>query len=606
MALNRISIVAMLYVFKATAAETDWETLLKQYKDFGLPLPPPEAELVYVDTGWSNGNTKLPLRVLGFQLQKENLATRGDVLVGTLNLQKVRTEAVPLANGAAPVPAALDSFSVEWRDHMLEGLNVAVPVAIQCRARGWNALADAMLKKGLSESSGHAHGVFVQPRNLHPSESLAHIAYTHYANLLFEQGSDWSALYPKLKSVIDASPCLQNKRKTWLTDALALSLKPSKAVPGTTEALIDSLVQENTNTGPFGQNYGGEYPPSYAKILALGFDAVPLLVEHLNDERLTRTIRVGFNNFPSWPVRVGDVVSDLLCDIAGGDLGRDWLRRQKGYRVEKDAVLNWYAGVRNNEESHLIAKALEVDDKKHTPNLGITEILAQKYPQGLVEVYLKLLKEHPRLQSHSVLDALAKTTLPEKEKLRLYLLGAKHDDLEQRRAAFWKLKDADHEQFVALLVETLNGLPETPSKPYWSCREASFCSLLMQTTDKRAWTALLAAARRADVGLRFEMIQLYKPEKLTPAIRRQTLLYLSHFLYDETLRDVKTSPALYEGPNAAMEFSVLSVQNHATNVLAAFLELPGAKEDFSAEDWSRLRKTVQEALEKEALPKEFE
>jgi hypothetical protein len=590
---SRFSILAMLLVFSAAAAENakvDWDALLKQYKDFGLPFPPDDAPLVYVDRH---------LRCPGFALKLNVEGARADVLSGTQHGYRQTILIVPPEDVEAPETFA--RICMDWSTP-LGAINVALPAAIQCRARGWNTLAERLLEKGLSETVGRSRGAFARPGKLPPNEALSHIAYAHYAEKLFEPQSDWPALHKRLTEVIAASPCLQNERKTWLTDALALSLKPSGAVPGTTEALIDGLIQDDSLTRPFGRNYGRNYPPFYAKILAQGFDAIPVLVKHLDDERLTRTIRVGFNNFPAWPVRVGDVVSD----ISGGDLRLGRLRRQQGYRLEKDAVLKWYANVRNNEESHLITKALNVDNDQHSPHFGSVEILAKKYPHALVDVYLKLLKEHARLQSDGVLDALAKTNLPEKEKLRLYLLGAGHADLDHRRAAFWKLKDADHEQFVTLLVETLNGLPETPLEPYWKCPEASFTSLVLQTADKRAWNALLAAARRADVGLRFQMLSLHRPAKPTAAVQRQALIYLSQFLADETVRDVKSSPALYDGPNAAMEFPVLSVQNHAADVLAGFLELPRAKNDFSEENWARLRKTVREKLEKEALPKEFE
>ena len=54
----------------------------------------------------------------------------------------------------------------------------------------------------------------------------------------------------------------------------------------------------------------------------MGFDAVPYLIEHLDDDRLTRAMEGGFMAFPR-NVRVGDVVSDLLENLAGQDIGGD-------------------------------------------------------------------------------------------------------------------------------------------------------------------------------------------------------------------------------------------------------------------------------------------
>src|SRR5438105_3583306 len=60
----------------------------------------------------------------------------------------------------------------------------------------------------------------------------------------------------------------------------------------------------------------------------MGFADVPALIEHLDDDRLTRSVMVGFNNLPTWNLRVRDVVSDLLQGLADYDLGKDWRRRQ--------------------------------------------------------------------------------------------------------------------------------------------------------------------------------------------------------------------------------------------------------------------------------------
>ena len=71
-----------------------------------------------------------------------------------------------------------------------------------------------------------------------------------------------------------------------------------------------------------------EADPRYTRLAQMGFAAVPALIEHLDDDRLTRSVKQGFNNFPTWNMRIKDVVSDLLQELAGEDVGKDWLRRQ--------------------------------------------------------------------------------------------------------------------------------------------------------------------------------------------------------------------------------------------------------------------------------------
>lgn len=55
-----------------------------------------------------------------------------------------------------------------------------------------------------------------------------------------------------------------------------------------------------------------------------GFDAVPALLEHLEDARLTRSFRLPFNNSPYRELLVQDLVSEILMDLAGRNVASDW------------------------------------------------------------------------------------------------------------------------------------------------------------------------------------------------------------------------------------------------------------------------------------------
>src|SRR5205085_9254006 len=117
---------------------------------------------------------------------------------------------------------------------------------------------------------------------------------------------------------------LDNQPNRALIKSLDLALVPSKAKPGTIEAMIDALVDYGADTGTLGIF---EPEDRYWRIAKLGFDAVPNLIQHLDDDRLTRAMMVGFNNFGPWHLRVRDVVGDLLEGLAaknscGGLMGR--------------------------------------------------------------------------------------------------------------------------------------------------------------------------------------------------------------------------------------------------------------------------------------------
>ena len=91
--------------------------------------------------------------------------------------------------------------------------------------------------------------------------------------------------------------------------------------------------------------------------------------------------------------------------------------------------------------------------------------------------------------------------------------------------------------------------------------------LVMRTDDPRAGAALEEAAKRSDVGLRMEILNPMNYTYVADRNRRQRLEFLSHFLDDDTVRDAKSNPKLYEGPYAAFHFPKIEVRDFAAGRL---------------------------------------
>jgi hypothetical protein len=305
---------------------------------------------------------------------------------------------------------------------------------------------------------------------------------------------------------------------------------------------------------------------------------VPTLIRLLDDERLTRFVSVGFNNFPPWILRVQHVAGTLLQELAGEDLGKDWLRSLQGSAVTKEAAAAWWMRARAaGEETWLRGHVLPTEPQGEWPNRTMLDLLAARYPHRLAEVYRAVLAERPHVQSWPIVAAIVRSGLDTRAKTELLLLGAGHDRLEHRRAALWKLKELDPGRFRSVLMATLQATPRTPATPYWSCREAAFAHLVIETADDAAWRTLLETARRVDVGLRLELLapMAYagKPH------RERRVAFLAAFLDDPALRD------------AARDF--------AATQLAAILDLPGERPDagWSASQWAAFRGRVRALLE---------
>jgi len=581
--------------------EDTLDVLLKNYKAFGLPIPPESAKLVRIDTGWRTGDKgEQHIYVLGFLLnpgaEKEQLQFQ----VGTIRVSEVRgykqIEDIP------PSADIVSEIRSEWSSTALGGLNVGLATAIQCKARGWNDVAQALLDKSLNSYAGHHFSLFYQRANLPPETALATVAFAHYGDQLSEPDSNWQEIYDHLNAIIASEPTLDTERHKGFMENLKLSLRPSQAKPGTVEALVDSLVTDpKANSRMHNRD---ERLSVYDKLEDMGFEAVPTLIEHLDDLRLTPYLKQGFNNFPTYHMNVGALASELLQSISGKDLGKDWLRRQQGWNVEKADVEAWWAEAKKHEEEYLVKNALPEDAKIEWPNAGVLRALSKKYPERLMEIYRTILDKRPNMQSHPVVTAIAESALPREKKIEILAYAGQNKNLEHRRAAFWELKNLDHPRFVEMLVATLKIIPPTPEGEYWSCREGAFLQLVMQTKDVRAWQAMLEAAKRADVGLRMEMIT---PTSEAPESQQRLLLtYLSNFLSDETVRDINIHSEKYEGPIAGDGFPLLSIRNQAATSLSRRLKLDiKPLPEWTEEQWTEFRGRVKDALEKEKIGTAF-
>jgi hypothetical protein len=148
--------------------------------------------------------------------------------------------------------------------------------------------------------------------------------------------------------------------------------------------------------------------------------------------------------------------------------------------------------------------------------------------------------------------------------------------------------------FAERLVETLESLPAKLKGPCSNCPEATFAGLVVQTADPRAWQSLERAARRADVGLRMEILKETTWDR-TGRQRKERLAFLAAFLDDATVRDTRSDPEKYEGLPAGVEYPRLEVRDFAALELARLLKLPvGPKPE-----WAGLRAKVREALKQE-------
>ncbi|MBI1311421.1 hypothetical protein GC176_08950 [bacterium] len=416
---------------------------------------------------------------------------------------------------------------------------------------------------------------------------------------LVQPHTDRSEIAVQLRNLLNEHPTLGTEENRYLLQCLDQTLTPRNVQPGTVKAAANGLVELKQYGCSCLLDESGQIDPRYAELARYGFEAVPTLIKHLDDERLTRVKVPRFNNCHPFIMRVQDVVGAYLQELAGSELRENELQICASYAVAKmDAAAWWKKASKEGEESYLVNHVIPLDEDSEWPNSLHLWLIAKRYPKHLPQIYRKLLDNRPHMQSWPVVVALRESSLTRQEKLTLLVHAAERENLEHRRAAFWLMKDIDHAQFVKLLIRTLNELPTTPDGEYWNCREASFANLVMETDAPEAWQTLKEVADRTDVGLRMQLMNPMNYRYIGDRNRKQRIEFLASFLDDQSVRDARDNPK-FSGPCAGFMFPVLEVRNLAARKLASFFKAeismkPNA--DWKPEAWAEYRYSVRKAL----------
>ncbi len=564
------------------------DDLLKEYLALDLPVPPNEAKLVRYEAG---GGGIILRKVqpkeysLAFEVKPGTKTENPFLLRGTHQWQPRWN---PHTREVEPEPAAVKDLIPHSED--------ALVLAIQCHARGWDKLARHLLERSQKDAK-------LPPRN-----QLIRLAWYYWKGHLTLPKIDRAPVAKRLNALIRQDQELDTKRNRALLKSLELALVPSKAKPGSIKALIDDLVDYDADTGT------GFFEPGdhYWRIAKLGFEAVPVLIEYLEDDRLTRAMMIGFNNFPSWHLRVRDVVGDLLEGLAaeelmrgtedGEDVGGGWLRRQQGYRITKAAASKWWEKARKvGEESYLLDHVLPAEDKEGRQgqvSAHLLNVIQARYPKHIPSLYRKALDKRPELDSTMLASALLGCPLPATEKVDLLLYAAKHRDNNHRLPALNALKELDKKQFTSLLLATIESFPKDVPGSYWTCPEARIAKLAVATDDPQVWQTLEKVARRSALGLRMELFNEFSNPK-DNRHRPERLRLLGSFLDDAGLRD-EDSSAKFDGPGAGFPYHKIEVRDFAALELARLLGIDiELNLERTPEDWAKIRSQVQEVLKRE-------
>jgi hypothetical protein len=579
--------------------------LLKEYRALGLPFPPKDAKLVrYWYPGGKNlgeGKIAPPSERLAFEIKPSTNKEKSALwsMFDTESGFYFGANWDPRPQEVKPDREAIKNID--------DDSNTYLYLAIQCHERGWDELAKALLEKMQAQLEAEKKSVpsYVKVEQS-PKKILERDAWwyhyrhcTHptadrnptakYLSVLISRDKNWEHLRPLLKS-------------------LDLANVPSKAKPGSVEALIDSLVDYNSDT--FWKDPVG----NYRKLVELGFDAIPALIEHLGDDRLTRADMHGYNDPIFVILRIGDLVGDLLEGFAGDDLmlgmgevGRVRLQGQQDLVKKKAIVLKWWEEVQKiGEEKYILDRILPkpIKDKRQLSiNRYLLQTVAAKYPTRIPTLYKTVIEERQDVDSRKLAEALLAGKTPPDEKLGLFLATAKFAGTHHQIHAFYAIKELDQKVFDTQILTAIQELPKDVKTAYYWRPEPIFAQLAIETKDPQVWEALEKTIRRSSLGLRTEYLEMLSNPK-EPRWRIERLKLLTAFLDDTEVLN-RESDELLSRPTGNSYPDNISVKDFVTGELARMLKMERTRKyNQTPEEWARISEQVRAAVQRELEKKE--
>lgn len=575
----RVGIAALAWSILAVGAEgrepvdpDPLAPLVSLYRSYELPIPPQNSQLYrYVadrKVTIVNGVRQAPDEWIGFGVSFDSEGQPKTLLFGIVEFEtrSGHTTSIKLDEGdLAKDPA----------------VHADLCFAIQCEILGRRELAKSIVETRSQNKSSAP-----------PEHELAKSAWTFWSQRFREQGADRALVARRLSGALGAAPSRFTPQDRLFLEHLVLSLQPTGAAPGSVDALIDEFIEISGRR----EEAFGSVPPKRA-VVRRGFEAIPALIEHLDDNRLTRAVLERFDNFPGYQYRVRHFARDILQGFADPQ-ACSWLYQLRDDDVDVASIRTWWTEISQmGEEAYALQHVLTSSNDAVRPNPYLLELLEYKYPRRLPEVYRRLLRDRPEMTLDEVADALGRSSIDNRTKRDLLILAIDSDNPEWRLTGLQCLQSVEADEFHQRLVRLLATLSTTPAESYWNCVESRYSYLVSLADDPKAWDAAEQYLRRADAGIRLEWLQQFG-YRGDPSSAARRIEFVARFLADETVRDAISDPDRFDGPYAGFtRFKQIEVRNYAALVLGGLLELKEEPaRDWSADRWAAFREQVRTAL----------
>jgi hypothetical protein len=513
---------------------------LAWHRHYGLPLPPPQAALVWFEPEpvWPPLPSFQLRPGLGFSLD-------GRTVLDSFG----ESDPVASVTFVKPDPSLVrDAACVNW-----------LRFAVACHERGWKPLALAAVRRYVLANEGWG-----------TNDQIADDAWRHWARLIH---SDPGTPLPVIAKYLKRAQ--RSDVEEEFVRAVEETAKPRNSPPDSDDALIDALL-ELTGYQPFDACRLTDFrtDPLYLAVARRGLDGVPALIAHLDDPRVTRIRGDECHICRNSSLRVKDIVLDLLVQLHGGKF-----KAANRHELLKEIALWYAAALKLGEAKYLTTRLLGEDDKQDVPREMLLRLIADKYPERLPDVFRKIIDTRPRLQEHAWMFARAieDGPVPPPDKHKLFEYAAR-SGYPVRAAGIHFLRPYDPERAKKLLLAAL----AEPSS------EVELARTVAEGTDPDEWRAFGLALRQAHPLDRIFLLDRML-EAEAPAARKLRLALAAEYLTDDDA---------YYGSSDGRPHPSVVVQNVVAWKLAEIL----ASDTFLTprdEEWPAFRAAVRARVDEE-------
>ena len=549
------------------------------YKRYNLWLPPKDAKLIrWVDNHISTGSHGLSEeKIVHLEILVRAKTKTEPAIVRTPYPEYIEHRDSRL-KVVSPTISALDGIEMYSAENWLT-------LAACAQHLGWTDLATEAFLRGKTSPGSGQYPDDVTGSPCHTLAIVRKMAWGRYSYSLIEIDTDRSNAYTNLKKIRD-DDWHYHELASDLFDDLERTLHKTKADLEGIEGNITRLCDEDTNF-PWLEDLTGS-PTAYDEICHLGFDAVPFLIAHLNDTRLTRSHTPNsFGNMISID-RVGGVCGNILSELSDSEYKPE---HNTSLEERRRLATVWFANAKKiGEEKWASTHAVQM----RTTNPALLRLLAAKYPKRLIEIYRDVLKNDLDISSAQIVAALIHADLPLQEKIDRLLEATHHRRKIHRLDAIKGLEVLDNACSTRALTKHFLRLADEPQTNEEIAVSSFEIELLWKANDEKCWDAFIRCLKKAPPSNRIYVLDYLVPDSGPLKIAR----YAHHFramesLWSDTeIRNGNVKDQLYP----AYQYPKLTVGDAVTLQFAKLMDIEVPwKRTRTSEEWTTIRHQVQTA-----------